>query len=44
MTFNCDFVTLAASDVCLHAFDFIGGHPGRLVVVKAHSRPCSMAL
>jgi hypothetical protein len=28
---TCDFVTMAAGYVCLHALDFVGEHPGRLV-------------
>jgi hypothetical protein len=31
VTLTCDFVTMAAGHVCLHALDFVGGHPDRLV-------------
>ena len=39
VTLTCDFVTLAAGDVCLHALDFVGGHPGRLVDGEGPEQP-----
>jgi hypothetical protein len=36
---TCDFVTLAAGDVCLHALDFVGRHPGRVVDGEGPEQP-----
>ena len=44
VTLTCDFVTLAARGVFLHALDFLGRHPSHLVDGEGPDQPLSNSL